>query len=310
MFQRLGFPLAAAVAATTLPLPTADATPANAPATPATQTTSVNAARVAKAANAAKATRKIANVAHRGASAAAPENTIAATKLARTKRADLFEIDVQETKDHKLVLMHDTTLARTTNVESVFPGRSPWRVSDFTLAEIRRLDAGSWFSSRYRRERVPTLGETLRVMRNSGLGLLLEIKAPSRYPGIERRIAHELFRNPSWLRHDPRERRLIVQSFDFTSARRFNRLLPKVPIGLLGRPSTAQLPALSRWADQINPRYSGLTASYVKSIHRYKMEAFTYTIDDSAKMRRALKLGVDGIITNKPDVLNRVLRER
>ncbi|MFG1997685.1 glycerophosphodiester phosphodiesterase [Spirillospora sp. NPDC048911] len=302
MFRRLGFPLAAAVAATTIPLPTADAAPdaatANAPVAPPGLVSTASAAR------------RTANIAHRGASAAAPENTIAAFKLARTKRAHLFEIDVQQTKDHKLVLMHDTTLARTTNVESVYPFRSPWRVSDFTLAEIRRLDAGSWFGSRYKRERVPTLGETLRAMQSSGLGLLLEIKEPERYPGIERRVAYELRRNPSWLRPDPLERRLIVQSFDFGSARRFNRLLPKVPVGLLGKPSTAQLPALAKWADQINPSYKGLTASYVKSVHRSKMEVFAWTVDDSAKMRITLKTGVDGIITNKPDVLDRVLRKR
>ncbi|GAA2614432.1 glycerophosphodiester phosphodiesterase family protein [Actinomadura fulvescens] len=304
MFRRLGLPLAAAVTATTITLPTADAAPAHAPTTPAAP------AKPTKATQTAKAARKVANIAHRGASAAAPENTIVAFKLARKKRADLFEIDVQQTKDRKLVLMHDTTLARTTNVESVFPGRSPWRVSDFTLAEIRRLDAGSWFGSRYRRERVPTLDETLRAMKHSGLGLLLEIKAPDRYPGIERRVASDLRRNPSWLRPDPRERRLIVQSFDFGSARRFNRLLPKVPVGLLGKPSAAQLPALARWADQVNPPYAGLTASYVKSVHRYKMDVFAWTVNDPAMMRRTLKTGVNGVITDKPDVLDRVLRER
>jgi glycerophosphoryl diester phosphodiesterase len=74
------------------------------------------------------------NIAHRGGSANAPENTIAACAVARAHRADVCEFDVQQTKDHRLVLMHDETLSRTTNVEKIFPRRKPWRVSDFTLA--------------------------------------------------------------------------------------------------------------------------------------------------------------------------------
>ncbi|MEU5876283.1 glycerophosphodiester phosphodiesterase family protein [Spirillospora sp. NPDC047279] len=299
---------AAALRATTTTATTTTTTTAT--TTTATNTTTTALATATKATTAAataKAARAKANVAHRGASAAAPENTLAAFRLARTKRATLFELDVQETKDHRLVLMHDTTLARTTNVESVFPRRSPWRVRDFTLAEIRRLDAGSWFASRYRGERVPALGDALRTMQSSGLGLLLEVKKPSYYPGIERRIVAELRRNPAWLRPDPNERRLIVQSFDVASMRRFHRLLPNVPVGLIGKQPTSQIPALSKWADQINPPYASLTASYVKTVHKYRMESFVYTIDNPAKMRTALKLGVDGIITNKPDVLHGVL---
>jgi glycerophosphoryl diester phosphodiesterase len=85
-------------------------------------------------------------VAHRGASAYAPENTLAAVDKADALGIEWVENDVQRTKDGELVIMHDTTLDRTTNVEKVFPRRSPWKVSDFTAAEIRKLDAVSWFS--------------------------------------------------------------------------------------------------------------------------------------------------------------------
>ncbi|XRQ10285.1 glycerophosphodiester phosphodiesterase [Actinomadura welshii] len=252
---------------------------------------------------------KITNVAHRGASAYAPENTIAAVKLAKAQRADMFEIDVQESKDHKLVLMHDTTLARTTNVEEVYPDRAPWKVSDFTLAEIRKLDAGSWFGKKYKGERVPTLAQVLRTMRGEGLGLLLEVKSPALYPGIEKRIAAALKRSPSWLRRDPAERRLVVQSFDWESVRRFHTVMPDVPVGLIGTPEAEDLPELASFADQINPTYGDLTASFVKKVHAARMDVLTWTLDDSGQMRKAVELGVDGIITNKPDVLSRVLRE-
>ncbi|TDC60805.1 glycerophosphodiester phosphodiesterase, partial [Actinomadura sp. GC306] len=253
--------------------------------------------------------KKVANVAHRGASAYAPENTLAAVRLARSQGADVFEIDVQQTKDRKLVLMHDTTLARTTNVEQVYPDRAPWKVSDFTLAEIRKLDAGSWFGTKYKGERVPSLAQVLKAMSGERLGLLLEMKSPGLYPGIEKRIAAALKRSPSWLRIDPSERRLAVQSFDWDSVRRFHSEMPRVPVGLIGTPKLADLPKLASFADQINPPYRDLTAAYVKSVQAARMDVLTWTVDDPAQMRRATQLGVDGIISNKPDVLRRVLRE-
>ncbi|GAA4238151.1 hydrolase [Actinomadura meridiana] len=252
---------------------------------------------------------EITNVAHRGASAYAPENTIAAFRLAASQHADVFETDVQETKDHALVLIHDTTLGRTTNVEDVYPKRSPWKVSDFTLAEIRRLDAGSWFGTKYKGERIPTLDQALDDMRDRGIGLLLEIKSPDLYPGIEERVAAALRRSPSWLRSDPAERRLAVQSFDWASVRRFHAVLPDVPVGLLGTPKAADLPELASYADQINPTFGDVTASYVTDVHAARMDLLTWTVNDAGDMKEAARLGVDGIITNEPDVLRRVLDE-
>ncbi|GAA2886876.1 hydrolase [Streptosporangium fragile] len=275
MFRRFGLIIATALAVLTTLTPTATAAP------PPT----------------------VANVAHRGASAYAPENTIAAFELARDQHADMFELDVQETKDHELVLMHDTTLARTTDVERVFPGRAPWRVGDLTLAEIRRLDAGSWFAARYRDEPVPTLGEALRAMDGSGLGLLLEVKTPRLYPGIEARVADELRRNSSWLRPG----RLVVQSFDWDSMRTFHRAMPGVPIGLLGTPTVAELPELAEFASQINPPHRGLTREYVRRVHGNRMDVFTWTVDDPATMRRLISYRVDGVITNRPDVLRTLI---
>ncbi|GAA0924634.1 glycerophosphodiester phosphodiesterase [Nonomuraea longicatena] len=248
-------------------------------------------------------------VAHRGASAYAPENTLAAFHLADDQDADLFEIDVRETKDRRLVLLHDATLARTTDVEQVFPGRAPWRVTDFTLAEIRRLDAGSWFARDhdgerddgerdYDGERVPTLAETLREMSDSDLGLLLEIKTDGQRPDLEARVADELRAHPGWQQPG----RVVVQSFDWAAARAFHTRLPQVPVGLLGTPAAADLPALAGWARQINPPYSALTRSYVRRVHALGMQVLAWTVDDPAVARRMLSYGVDGIITNRPDL--------
>jgi len=168
--------------------------------------------------------------------------------------------------------------------------------------EIRALDAGSWVSPAYRGERVPTLEEALEAMRDSGLGLLLEIKEPHLYPGIEARVAAELLHDPYWLEPG----RTVVQSFDWASMRTFHAIIPDVPVGLLGKPATRDLPALASYADQINPSHAALTRDYVHRVHEAGMRVFTWTVDDPETMRRLISWGVDGIITNKPDVLREI----
>ncbi|HVJ82224.1 MAG TPA: glycerophosphodiester phosphodiesterase family protein, partial [Planctomycetia bacterium] len=107
-------------------------------------------------------------IAHRGASAYAPEHTLVAYELAIRQGADFVEPDLQMTKDGELVCLHDATLERTTDVEAVFPdrakeakGKKIWPAADFTLAEIKRLDAGSWKDAKFAGARVPTLREMI-----------------------------------------------------------------------------------------------------------------------------------------------------
>ena len=126
---------------------------------------------------------EVSNVAHRGASLKAPENTLSAMTQAVADRADLVGIDVALTADGVPVVIHDDTLARTTDVETAFPGRKPWWVDDFTLAEIRSLDAGTWRAAAYSGEQVPTLKRVLRELVDSPTGMLLEIKRPDIYGG-------------------------------------------------------------------------------------------------------------------------------
>jgi glycerophosphoryl diester phosphodiesterase len=252
----------------------------------------------------------IANVAHRGASAKAPENTLAAFREGIAMKSDLIETDVQRSKDGVLVLMHDTTLSRTTDVEQVFPDRSPWRVADFTYAEMRRLDAGSWKSAEYAGEPVPTLAQAVETIRPSRSGFLLEIKAPQLYPGIEAEVAEQFRAFPGYVESAVAAGRLVVQSFSFDSMRRYDAVQPEVPVGLLGTPSVDQLPSLAEFAEQVNPHHKSIEASYVDAVHAAGMECLVWTVDAPADMNRAADLGVDGIITNKPDVLDDVLRAR
>ena len=133
-------------------------------------------------------------IAHRGASAYAPEHTAAAYTLAIEQRADYVEQDLQVTKDGQLVCLHDLTLERTTNVKDVFPGRSRtlrregrdltgWHVSDFTLAEITQLDAGSWFDPKFKGEKILTFQEAIDLVRGKA-GIYPETKAPEVYGSI------------------------------------------------------------------------------------------------------------------------------
>ena len=249
------------------------------------------------------------NAAHRGASESTPENTLAAFRAGTDQGADLIEIDVQRSADGELVVIHDTNLARTTNVEDLFPDRAPWNVSDFTAAEMQTLDAGSWKGAQFTGEKLPTFAEAIEVIRKSGSGMLLEIKAPELYTGIEADVSAALRESRGYVQSAVGQDKLVVQSFNFDSMKAFTELEPTVPVGLLGTPRIDQLPELATWADQVNPFHSSIDAAYVAEVHRLGMDVLVWTVNTEADMLRAIDLGVDGLITNRPDVLNTLLED-
>ncbi|MEU4093829.1 glycerophosphodiester phosphodiesterase family protein [Streptomyces sp. NPDC026673] len=246
--------------------------------------------------------------AHRGASTEAPENTLAAVRRAHEQHITWIENDVQRTKDGALVVIHDTTLARTTDVEQVFPDRSPWRVADFTLAEIQRLDAGGWFAPRYRGEHIPTLLDYLTLLDRNRQGLLLELKQPDLYPGIEKQTIATLAR-AGWLDADHLTGRLVIQSFSAPALRRTHELRPAVETGFLGSPPVSRLKEYAAFADQINPDEKNVTFAYVTAVHGLRgpdgkpLRVNAWTVDDLTTAIRMAALGADGIITNRPDVI-------
>ncbi|WP_411084236.1 glycerophosphodiester phosphodiesterase [Streptomyces sp. cmx-18-6] len=247
-------------------------------------------------------------VAHRGASGYAPENTLAAVDAAARLGVDWVENDVQRTRDGVLVVLHDTGLKRTTNVEEVFPDRAPWAVKDFTAAELARLDAGSWFGERFAGTRVPTLAQFLHRLERNRQKLLLEIKSPQTYPGIERDILRVL-RQAGWLDRSHVRDRLVIQSFGADSVKKVHTLRPDVTTGFLGTPPVADLPAYAAFTDQINPSYTTIGADYVAAVQRLKgphgkrLQVHTWTVNDAANAAKVNAFGVDGIITNYPDVV-------
>jgi glycerophosphoryl diester phosphodiesterase len=246
--------------------------------------------------------------AHRGSSGAAPENTLAAVRLALAQKSDVVENDVQRTLDGELVIMHDVTLARTTDVEQVFPDRAPWNVRDFTLAEIKQLDAGSWFAPEFAGERVPTLAEWVGAVGDRA-GMLLEPKAPELYPGIEIDLDKELRSLPAFNRALQRDQ-VVVQSFNHPWLRTYKDLAPDVTVGLLfgSRPTEAAIADAATWAEQVNPALGAIDEATVDQIHAQGMEAHVWTVNAGQDMRRAVRWEVDGIITNYPQVLRDILR--
>jgi glycerophosphoryl diester phosphodiesterase len=270
-------------------------------------------------------------VAHRGASAYAPENTVPAFRLAADQAATFVEFDLQLTKDRQIVCLHDTSLERTTDVEEVFPDRfrkaadgTPaarrWMLEDFTLAEIKRLDAGTWFDTKFRGTRIPTFGETIDALRGRS-GLFIEIKSPERYEGIERLILSELeakgLARPG---ADPKTP-VLLQSFSEPSLRIFAGTLgTKLPIHFLvsardAAPwTTAEgLTKIKTFATGISPE-KAIVANHADAMARarqmgllvtpytFRASAVTGFSDVRAEMAHYLHvLGVDGVITDNPD---------
>lgn len=251
-------------------------------------------------------------IAHRGSSGVAPENTEVATRLAVRQGADFVEIDVQRTKDGKLVNFHDCTMQRTTNVEEVFPGRPSYRVSDFTWAELQRLDAGSWFHEKYAGAPIITVDRVIELVHRKS-ALLAEISPCGHYgTGIAADFASYLEAKPGYVRDALARGKLAVQSFELDDAGVFNGRLPRIPFGFLDadRPTEAELVALSAWADQVNPQYTVTDQALVDRVHQLGMDINVWTVDEPGAMRQMAGLGVDGIITDYPQSLTQSLTQR
>lgn len=242
-------------------------------------------------------------VAHRGASGLAPENTLVAVRAGIAAGADLVEVDVRRTKDRVLVLSHDASLARTTNAPEVYQTRAPWLVADFTSAEIARLEAGAWLSPVYAGEPVPTLERVLDTLCGSGVGLLLELKDPADQPGVVAELASEL----RFLASRPGAPYVLVQSFDHEAMGLFKAYEARFDVGLVGKPRRPQLRRLASWAAAVNPHHCSVDAEYVEAVRSTGMRCLVWTPNSVRAMRRALRLDVDGVITDHPAQLRELL---
>ncbi len=245
-------------------------------------------------------------IAHRGASGYAPENTMAAFERALKMKSDYIELDVQMSKDGELVVIHDTTVNRTTDIDS----QLPVPVQDLTLDELRKLDAGSYFGSEFTGERIPTFEEVLDRYKGK-IGMLIELKEPARYPGIEEKVAAALKER----RMDkPKHDKVIIQSFNFESVRKIHELLPSMPTGVLTWLSSdltnVKLKEFSGYADYVNANLKNVAAdaTLVSRIHALGMKITPWTVRSRAEVAPLLQAGVDGIVTDYPDYVPKKTR--
>jgi glycerophosphoryl diester phosphodiesterase len=269
-------------------------------------------------------------IAHRGASAYAPEHTLTAYRLAIVQDADYVEQDLAVTRDGVLICLHDDSLERTTNVEEVFPqratidpvtGRRQWLAVDFTLAEIKQLDAGSWFDPKFAGERVPTWEEAVAVV-GTMAGLYPELKTPSLYQsrGIDmtRLFAESMQRLGLTARPAGS---MVVQSFDEGPLRELSKRFPTVPRTFLievrdgPRWLTREgLAEIATFATGIGPSKILLEGEpgIVRMAHDASLTVTPYTFttrgaptrfgDVGAEMRHYLTdLNVDALFTDNPD---------
>ncbi|HEY8495569.1 MAG TPA: glycerophosphodiester phosphodiesterase [Limnochordales bacterium] len=231
---------------------------------------------------------------HRGAAAVAPENTMASFTKALEAGADGIELDFQMTRDGHLVVIHDQTLKRTA-------GKDGW-VKDHTLAELRRLDAGSWFDARFAGERIPTLEEVLDLARDR-VFVNAEIKnLPYRYPGIEEKLL-EAVRHTGF----PLDR-LIVSSFDHVSLERVQALEPRVAVASLFAHYPVAFNELP--GTVLHPHWGVVDEAFMQKARAAGRKVNVWTANDPWAWERLVAVGVDGIITDDPARLREWLARR
>jgi glycerophosphoryl diester phosphodiesterase len=243
-------------------------------------------------------------IAHRGYSMVAPENTFAAFELGIAAGADLIELDYYHSKDGVPVVIHDTTLDRTTDATNRL-NATKIRVESRTAKEITSLDAGSWFKARYASEKPPLLSDALDYIQKKGV-TLIERKAGDAKTCVE------------MLRKKDLVNALIVQAFDWEYLSDFHKIEPKQVLGALGPPSTKDGKKLSDEEKKLNQSWideaqkTGARAvvwnrsvdkGAVDYAHSKGMKVWVYTINEAELANRVLDAGVDGIITDNPALI-------
>ena len=251
-------------------------------------------------------------IGHRGYCQFAPENTLPSFKLAMAAGADLVELDYYPSKDGQMIVMHDPDLDRTTDASNRWHS-SHIKLESRTVAEIKTLDAGSWFDSKYAGTKVPLLTEALDTIQNGSV-TLIERKQGAAADCIKLLHQRDLIN------------KVVVQAFDWSYLRDFHEKEPQQVLGALGppkeladgsKPSGISKELGATWLDELEKAGAkiavwsqAVSKDTVTMAHQRGIKVWVYTINDTALANRLLDMGVDGIITNNTSLIWRTLALR
>lgn len=231
-------------------------------------------------------------IAHRGASGAAPENTMAAVKLAIEQGADWVEIDVQETADGEVVVFHDSDFKRV--------GGRPLRIWDARMEDLGDIDIGSWFGAEFASERTPTLREVLETCRGR-CGVVIELKYYGHDQRLEERVV-EIVEQTGMADH------VKLMSLSHAGVRKVRALRPDWPVGLLTSVALGDVTRLD--LDFLGQNGRTATPHRIRRAHRAGIDIYVWTINEPVEMSAMISRGVDGLITDEPGLGNEVLTQR
>ena len=242
----------------------------------------------------AKRTHDVSITAHRGASGLAPENTMASIIKAMEMGAEFSEIDVQETADGKIILLHDGTMDRTTDIQG--------NIWEIPFGDLRGVDAGSWFSNDYRGESIPTLEDIMDTVKGR-MKLNIELKMNGHEKKLTERVV-ALVEENNFIEH------CILTSFDFGAIKKVKNLNRGIKAGYIFSRMPEKEDVFSSDVDLLSVNKKLIDEDFVKKAHAHNKEVHVWTVNEPDEMRRLIELSVDSIITNYPNFLLEILEKR
>lgn len=231
-------------------------------------------------------------VAHRGAAGKTPENTLAAIRQAMDDGTDWVEIDVQETKDGEVVVIHDSDFMKLAGVNL--------KVAEGTLEQVQEIDVGSWFAPEFSSERVPTLAEVLEEARGKSR-VVIELK----YYGMEQQLESRVV---TIVEQADMVADTAIMSLKFDGISKIRELRPDWKIGLLSAQAFGNLTGLD--VDFLAVNLNMATPRFIRTAQSAGRQVYVWTVNDQVTMSRMMSLGVNGIITDEPEMARKVLAER
>ncbi len=232
-------------------------------------------------------------VAHRGAMGYAPENTLVAMKKAIEMKAEYSELDVQETKDGKIILLHDKTLKRT--------GNRDLNIWELNYDDLKDIEVGEWFSEEFKGEPIPTLEEVINLVKGK-MKLNIELKANKHEKMLAERALQVVIDN-NFLDQ------VVFTSFKFDEIRRLRAINKEAKVGYIFSRMPTSVDVFSEDVDMLSAKYKLVDEEFMSKARAAGKEVAVWTVNKPEDMRRMIELGVDAIITNYPDVLRKMLDE-